>query len=199
MSNLAAKTLPAAPPAEDAAIARSLGELESKLNAWIEAAESIQANWVAVAPTAEPAAAAVAASKPEPAARIDAPPESKSTAAPVAPKPAETPTAGTKSAEPERKAGMFAAKSGDAAERPAKAAANESIQPAAAEPTRSAEAPSAVDPDAALLAELDPETAKRVRMLRRLSGGTRSVRELIDEARANQSAPKEQKKSWWRS
>jgi len=53
----------------------------------------------------------------------------------------------------------------------------------------------------ALLATLDEETATAIRVKRRL-GGTKSVRELIEEATATESAPgsgrKSGKKGWWR-
>lgn len=59
----------------------------------------------------------------------------------------------------------------------------------------------AVDEDEALLATLDPETARAIRVMRRLSDNKRSVRDLLAEMEANKTRPKPietRRKSWWR-
>jgi hypothetical protein len=65
--------------------------------------------------------------------------------------------------------------------------------------------PSDADNDEALLRTLDPETARAIRVRRRLSRGNRSVQELLEEhraAQARQQAEQEGKsaarRSWWR-
>ncbi len=55
--------------------------------------------------------------------------------------------------------------------------------------------------DEALLAELDTETATLIRVKRRLSNKPRSVRELLEEIRAEQGRAQTEKKEtsrWWR-
>lgn len=54
--------------------------------------------------------------------------------------------------------------------------------------------------DEALLASLDPETAKAIRVMRRMSGGRKSVRELLEQYHTGQSTPRNEptKKSWFR-
>ena len=55
--------------------------------------------------------------------------------------------------------------------------------------------------DDALLASLDVETAKAIRVMRRLSPVKKRVSDLLEEYRASQAAhqsdPKQKKKSWW--
>jgi len=53
--------------------------------------------------------------------------------------------------------------------------------------------------DENLLASLDPETAKAIRVMRRLNPGKRSVKELLEEYEATKgaSAAEPKKKSWW--
>ena len=74
-----------------------------------------------------------------------------------------------------------------------------------------AEAPPAPEPSAAeqdekaLLDSLEPDIARQVHVRRRLSGHSKSVRELIDEIRAEKGSKgasttptdKQQKKGWW--
>ena len=70
---------------------------------------------------------------------------------------------------------------------------------AADEPTT--EEPVSSADDEALLAELDEETAKLVRLKRRMSGKRRGVRELLEEIRTERkpAAPRENQRShWWR-
>jgi len=62
-----------------------------------------------------------------------------------------------------------------------------------------AEAPQANE-DETLLASLDPETAKAIRVMRRVSGHRKSVRELLEQYQASQAHGKTEpaKKSWFR-
>lgn len=54
--------------------------------------------------------------------------------------------------------------------------------------------------DEALLASLDPETAKAIRVMRRMSGGRKSVRELLEQYGATPPPSRSEpaKKSWFR-
>lgn len=68
-----------------------------------------------------------------------------------------------------------------------------------------AEQSAAEQEEKALLDSLDPETARQVHVRRRLSGHSKSVRELVDEIRSEKgikgvSSPadkQQQKKGWW--
>jgi hypothetical protein len=59
----------------------------------------------------------------------------------------------------------------------------------------------APEDDEALLAGLDEETAKLIRVKQRLSGGTQSVRELLEQVQTEHD-PKldkpQQRSRWWR-
>jgi len=58
----------------------------------------------------------------------------------------------------------------------------------------------AQEEDEALLASLDPETAKAIRVMRRLSFENKSVRELLEEhkqTRNGSESAEPRKKSWW--
>ena len=61
--------------------------------------------------------------------------------------------------------------------------------------------PSEQEEDEALLASLDEETAKAIRVMRRLSPVEKRVSELLEEYRETQATPKpasqSKKKSWW--
>jgi hypothetical protein len=73
------------------------------------------------------------------------------------------------------------------------------MESVAAEPV---ESDSTKEEDEALLATLDPDTLKKIQVLRRLTSKKRSVRELIEQVKASASgapAPVEnKKKSFWR-
>lgn len=58
----------------------------------------------------------------------------------------------------------------------------------------------ATEDDEALLASLDPATADAIRVQRRLTGGRKHVRELLEEHRARQQAPPQapRRRSWWK-
>lgn len=63
-----------------------------------------------------------------------------------------------------------------------------------------AEAPQQADEDEMLLASLDPETAKAIRVMRRMRGDNKSVRELLEQYQASRANAKadSSKKSWFR-
>lgn len=74
------------------------------------------------------------------------------------------------------------------------------IEPAAAASDAAAQDQPAKDSDEAMLASLDPETAKAIRIMRRVSPVKRSVKELLEEYQAGRSsrpAAVAPKKSWW--
>ncbi|MEP0841635.1 MAG: hypothetical protein HRF43_02860, partial [Phycisphaerae bacterium] len=60
-------------------------------------------------------------------------------------------------------------------------------------------APAADADDEALLASLDHETAKAIRVMRRVSFEKKSVRQLLEEYQASKtaSASEPKKKAWW--
>jgi hypothetical protein len=73
-------------------------------------------------------------------------------------------------------------------------------------PVRPAARPEVTDPvdpvsdeeDQALLESLDSETAGAIRVRRRLSGGRKSVRDLLAEIQTERKSPDQsQKKGWW--
>ncbi|MGQ9648490.1 MAG: hypothetical protein ACUVXJ_00075 [Phycisphaerae bacterium] len=65
---------------------------------------------------------------------------------------------------------------------------------------KEAVAPQRADEDEALLASLDPETAKAIRVMRRMRGDNKSVRELLEQYQASRANTKadSSKKSWFR-
>lgn len=190
--------------ADDGGIARLLAELDVKFDAWLAAMRAAQAAATgrpaaaADPPVAPPAATAPRAAEAPPAPTTGAhaapPPEGRA-AEPRAPAP---PTAGT---EPKARRG------GGAAEKPGprlfRGGRPERSQP---EPAAGEDAGLSAD-DAALLATLDAETANAIRVKRRLTGGRKSVRELLQELRAGPPAaaprPPPERGSgsgrrWWR-
>ena len=81
----------------------------------------------------------------------------------------------------------------------------EQVEASSIESASSTPVQSEVD-DETLLASLDPETAKAIRVMRRLGSSRKSVRELLVEyqtrSKKQQPAPEQptkSKKSWWRS
>mgnify|MGYP001439683598 FL=1 len=71
--------------------------------------------------------------------------------------------------------------------------------PSANAPTET-ESPQQADEDEMLLASLDPETAKAIRVMRRMRGDNKSVRELLEQYQASRTNAKadSSKKSWFR-
>ena len=59
-----------------------------------------------------------------------------------------------------------------------------------------------LEEDEALLAELDEETARQIRVKRRLCNNERSVRELLDELQGEhepgETRSQQQRNRWWR-
>lgn len=196
MSHPAIPLPPALPPADEGAFEQAVGMLESRLSAWIDAVRDVHALLQSGAATAANDTRERSAAPPETANAPVAAPEPGHGATATA-KPADKP-ATSDAKRSERDATGDPARTPAAAKGPAK---SKGIVPAApAEPatTVSAAESAASDDEAALMAGLDPQVAAQVRMLRRLGGNTRPLRELIQEVTAAETAPKEQKKSWWR-
>lgn len=83
---------------------------------------------------------------------------------------------------------------------PEAAATPNSTSPAQAEPAAAAPAAHSAAEDEAVLASLDPETAKAIRVMRRLSIEKKSVRQLLKEYQATHNttaAGEQRKKAWW--
>ncbi len=187
-------------PTDDGGIAQALSQLDAQLDEWIGALRDGVATMAEVArqpapdlqfpepepaPEPEPVQAA-----PEPAPPVEVAPEQ-----PVVEPVAEAPTIevpAVTETKPAKKRGR----------KPAKPKTKQAEPEPSAEPTPIGEGE---DPDEALLDSLDPDTAKAIRVKRRLTGNKRSVRELLDELegesgkrRRKSSESDSQRKGWWR-
>jgi hypothetical protein len=88
---------------------------------------------------------------------------------------------------------------------PPAVAAEGRVQPAEPDAAPAPPAPRSAsqEEDETLLASLDPETAKAIRVMRRTSFENKSVRELLEEYLQTRNAqgfsenPEQRKKSWW--
>lgn len=192
-------------PSEDGSIAEALADLDGKLAAWSAAMRAAEARFAEMsadnpheAATTDPSPA----DEPAPGgadseARVDAAePGDDSGDGDTEPKRSETGLASVAA-----QAGVETA--GDAKETRG-SAMDAAAQPVAAE--AESEAPCAPDQDKgedqdeALLATLDAETAKAIRVMRRLTPTKKTVRELLGEyqaRQANEPAAQPQKKSWF--
>jgi len=203
-------------PADDGAITRALTALDAKLSAWADAMHEAQRRIVeatgrlasAQSESAEapPAHAKVSAGLSESigvedtaAKRQPAALEAQETIHPTEPPPGpiSTDTAHT-APEPTDALEIAAASSLPEAAAPIKEpAASPSPTAGAEEPTASAD----VADDEALMASLDPETAKAIRVMRRMSLEPKSVRDLLKEYEANRptspTAGASKKRSWF--
>ena len=174
-------------PAEDDAVQRAFDELDAQMNAWLSGMQRLGAallqDGTTLAPadidTAEQSEAAepIAAPPVFAAERKPAEPPAKiaAVAPPVVVKPVPAPL------KPEPPAAIVV----------------EPVRPPPAPPVTQP----AVNEDEALLATLDPETAKVIRVMRRLAADRKSVRELLAEYQAGRSSQVHSevgKKSWWR-
>lgn len=89
------------------------------------------------------------------------------------------------------------------AEGVAPAAPEKSLFSSPVRPVQVEEKPEVSDPvsdeeDQALLESLDADTAGAIRVRRRLSGGRKSIRDLLAEIQAEKKSPDQsQKKGWW--
>lgn len=189
-------------PPQDADIRHALADVEARLSAWTAAIAAVQDSLPSGTPpgSAEdestPSVAAPGTALSNPSAEIPsaAPEQAKApmtASAAVEPSPASP--AGTKDA-PIPKNSQPPAAPVPPAEHTAPHRGTKARQKAPA-----IKAPSKED-DEALLASLDPETAKAIRIMRRLSFEKKSVRELLEEYKATNSGPgpaDNQKKSWW--
>jgi hypothetical protein len=196
----------------DETIAGALSELDAKLTEWLSAMRAGQAAIVTgLAPPGTDAAQAVSGGA---AASEGASPGAD---APAAPTPSEAeagaPTEPEAIAEPET--GARTRRGGGIFDTPVRAGGGEESgrgkkersgrdNGTAAGTGQTAAGPSESElgeDDEALLAELDEETASAVRVKRRLSNNQRSVRELLEEIRAERKAGDDRARprtQWWR-
>lgn len=191
----------------DDAIAAALAGVEAKLDAWLSAMRAGQAAIVAgLSPSeTDKGTEAVQPASPEPPAAADQQPEPEKPPAPV------EPDAGIQelvpdrqepvpvSAEPGSEPGSYApAEPGGGMFQGATPADATEAEPP---PPVEAEERPAEDDDEALLAGLDEETVKLIRVKQRLSGGKLSVRELLEQLpaeRKSEAAKPQQRNRWWR-
>ncbi len=187
----------------DQAITHALSELDTKLAAWVAAMEqgqgliahgleqsvaAVDEEPVAVGPAESEEAVAEIAEVAEVAEAGEVVEASESVTEPEAVEDMET----VESIEFEESAsGMFQIP------RQARATA-ESGEPEASAPESGADSE---EDDEALLAQLDEETAKMIRVKRRLCNNQRSVRELLAEVQREEPPAEghsQQRKQWWR-
>lgn len=175
-------------PASTEDIRQALAEVEARLSAWSAAMAAIHAEFAGTPGAAPPAAEPPAIAAAEPPAPAPKPAEPEPATAAVAAAPAETtgleePSATMSPEEPAEPARQV---------KSARRAGREAPAP----PPR----PVISEEDEALLASLDPETAKAIRVMRRLSDQQKSVRELLEEymnIRSSQDPAEQRRKSWW--
>jgi hypothetical protein len=189
-------------PADDGAIQKAFEILDAQMDAWLSAMRRIdvalkeRAETQPETPEVETPDAAIAAAvvaKP----RVEAV-ASASVNAPVVEKAASPEP--TKSVEPIA-AQPHAAPAAVAMKEPEPVSTVAAAAPAC-EPVAHTAVPAAPEnDDETLLASLDQETAKAIRVMRRLSVSRKSVRELLAEYQAKQAqqpAAGEKKSRWWR-
>lgn len=187
--------------ADDERIAAQLASVDAKLTEWSDLVRQVQAALNAGMLT--PAAPSDVAPPPPPAAEQRATAPEASPAAPEPPPaepemPPEAPpvTADEPTAPPASE--PLAVTPTEEAPAPA--------TPAAAEPPPAQSAPPAAEEDdEQLLASLDPDLAKAIRVKRRLTGNRKSIRELLDEMAPDRKKPGKdaggaasKQKRWWR-
>ena len=175
----------AAVPQEDPAIAEMVATLDAQLTAFEQAyTEAVATLGQDAEVAAEPAAVAVE-TEPPPIVAEEPPAVSEPEPPPVVAVQVEEPTA----PEPEPASGK-------------RDILGRVIAPEKQTREQEAEKPSPTpDPDEELLASLDEETARAIRVMRRMSPVKRSVKELLEEFEKSKSstdtATGNKKKSWW--
>ena len=203
-------------PADDGAITRALAALDDKLAAWADAMREAQRRIVEAAgrrasaspPSAEDRPAHAEASA-GPSGPIDGQVETAAqrqdtlaaneSISPAGPTPAPiAPDTSQAVAEPAPVSDLPAAPFGvESAATISEPTASDSPAAGAEEPTASAD----LADDETLLASLDPETARAVRVMRRMSLEPRSVRDLLTEYEAGRpmspAAGPPKKRSWF--
>ncbi len=216
-------------PADDGAIQRAFAELDARMDAWLagmnrahEALAALAARAAAFGrdeggeapePASHASAAGATAGAPEPAVveeTVNAPLTQAADRAPiekiVPPTPARTDSQAVEDmVDPPVVAATAAVPAGvPRKSRPAATADTSApARPAekVAEPAAERRVPVAGN-DEALLASVDPEVAKAIRVRRRLNPNGKSVAELLAEYQANPPAPKTEeprkKSSWWK-
>lgn len=186
-------------PADDGAIGQALDELDARITAWISAVSEAQSALAGLAQLeargAELAAArAVAATAAElsatapaaPAAEAETPALEAASPASASP-PADSPAEAAAAA---KKAGGL--RIGHLTEKkPPAPAVRKGIMVYEEEaPELEKPAPAATDEDEALLAQLDPQLARQIRIKRRLCNNTKSVRQLLEEEKKDKKGKK---------
>jgi hypothetical protein len=179
----------------DQTIADALATLETKLEAWLSAMRDGQASIAAALKevdglensevTADLHAAPPSTPAEEPSAPAEEPPI-------VQDAPDRVPESQPE-ATAERSHGLF--------QTPVRAGPVTEADAHELEPEDQAVEQAPPEDDEALLAELDEETATLIRVKRRLSNNTRSVRELLDEMRTERDPGRgkpQQRTRWWR-
>jgi len=213
-------------PADDGAIQRAFAELDARMDAWLEGMNRAHEALVALAARAAAFGRSGSGEACEPASQVasdvagdqaDRPPVATQVAEvlpPTAdPAPAEE-TAPPPAVCTDSRAGRVPAEPPTAAAGVEPAAAPQKSEPLARMETPVPAAPvgPAAEPvgrrapasgnDEALLASVDPEVAKAIRVRRRLNPNGKSVAELLAEYQANPPAPKAEeprkKSSWWK-
>jgi hypothetical protein len=201
-------------PRQDDAIDQGLAQVESKLTAWAEAMrEAQEALGRAAIPTPEPQAQAMTVhdtpEAPEPCLTVAAqePPGEQVAGEPCAPlaqpPSPEAPMSEALAGEPHAPVGEPEESAPVAADTPLRGETaelqGEEQPPPQQDPPPAEEQPEEEDEEA-LLASVDEETARAVRIMRRLAQDGRSVRELIEECKVMPPSPslsRPEKRSWW--
>jgi hypothetical protein len=174
-------------PVEDDAVKQAFDQLDVQMEAWLASMKRIEAQ---LQTKRSPCPSTPSVSEvPQLNEAKPSVPESQVAMTPVSLAPAGTVSAGEKLVPTDKPATLTVAT-------PAEAAAtvpDPSTEPPAAKPVES--------DDETLLAGLDEETAKAIRVMRRLSNDRRSIRDLLAEYRSkppSKSAEQPAKsKSWW--
>ncbi|GMU21768.1 MAG: hypothetical protein AMXMBFR13_18570 [Phycisphaerae bacterium] len=203
-------------PPDDGTIGRALADVETRLAAWAAAMTTAQSSLVSLAQR-EPVPPAVNPAHPE----ADRPEEQSAAAETETGNPAQPQRAPTSAegfvpplgdeqngepANPEPGTDLMVSAPGPAvldttpvAQEPEPAVVA-AIEDVTAEASANAAETPVEDDDEALLASLDEETAKAIRVMRRLTFEKKKVRELLEEYRQTQAKPtpgEGRKKSWW--
>ena len=172
MDTTASSTLIAEVPPEDGTIATALADLDHKLAAWERAVADVHATLGESANRAAVAPEQVASEKAAAASSLPVEVEERAVSSvPLIPSVADV----------DFDAPLTAPVSGALAEEAANLAEAAAAEADATATRVAAQAAAAAEEDERLLASLDPKKAKAIRIRRRLSNNSRSVRELLAE------------------
>lgn len=174
-------------PVEDDAVQRAFDQLDAQMEAWLASMKRIETQ-LQTKRTACPSTPSVS-EVPQSNEAKPSVPESQVATTPVSSAPAGLASATEKEVAQTKSAAL-------AVSAPVEAATT-SIAPSAEAPA----AKPAESDDETLLASLDEETAKAIRVMRRLSNNRRSVRDLLAEYQSKppgkSAEPSAKSKSWW--